>query len=384
MYEKDGSVLPRIREGLSPVQRLHTRIGRKHLLSVSVGILLLWWWIYATVWSKTTLNAFDVGEVQHHTIEEILHNPEIKLVSNSTLDFGKIFVINLEHREDRRDDIAMITAAAGLNVTYFTGIPSNELNSQTLPDDYGTPYMTMETAHLACFRGHANLWRMMVEENIQTALVLEDDVDFDLNIREVMPRVKAALQKITATDNAWTNHDVWDFLYLGTCYEQPYAPETYDQLDTVAIEIPSDAENLSDQMFGWVEVIMDEYYQNITMRRTLIKSKNPVCTHAYAITLRAAKRLLLETNNWLPFPIDISMIHYLNRGKFLAYSIMPPLATQWRYIEDPYRNSDIEKSAIEIEKNWGHKRSARKSLEEWVNFDNVQYEKWWQNIHLRE
>ena len=50
-------------------------------------------------------------------------------------------------------------------MTYFSGIPSNELNSQTLPDDYGTPYMTMETAHLACFRGHANLWRMMVEEN---------------------------------------------------------------------------------------------------------------------------------------------------------------------------------------------------------------------------
>ena len=216
-----------------------------------------------------------------------------------------------------------------------------------------------------------------------SALVMEDDVDFDLNIREVMPRVKAALKKITGVADAWTNHDVWDFLYLGTCYEQPYEPETYDHLDTVAVEMPADAENLPDQMFGWVEVIMHEYYHNTTSRRVLVKSKNPVCTHAYAITQRAAKRLLLETNNWLPFPIDISMIHYINRGKFLGYSIMPPLATQWRYIEDPYRNSDIEKSAIEIEKNWGHRRSARKSLENWVNFDNVQYAKWWQDSEFR-
>lgn len=42
------------------------------------------------------------------------------------------------------------------------------------------------TPALGIWRAHANVWRYIIDNNIQTALVIEDDVDFDVNIKEIM------------------------------------------------------------------------------------------------------------------------------------------------------------------------------------------------------
>lgn len=133
------------------------------------------------------------------------HLPVTPKVANSTLDFGKIYVLNLETREDRHDEMALIAAASGLQFQYVAGVDSETLDTQSLPDTYGTPDYILRPPHLACFRGHANIWRQIVEDGIETALILEDDVDWDLNIREIVPRVKEAMAKITKEPNPFSN-----------------------------------------------------------------------------------------------------------------------------------------------------------------------------------
>jgi Glycosyltransferase family 25 (LPS biosynthesis protein) len=130
-------------------------------------------------------NIFD----DHH-----LGSPRL---ANATLDFGKIYVLNLETREDRHDEMALIAAASGLQLTFFPGVNSKTLDTQSLPDSYGTDYVILEPAHLACYRGHANIWRQIVEDDVETALIMEDDIDWDLNIREILPRVEDGLARIT-------------------------------------------------------------------------------------------------------------------------------------------------------------------------------------------
>lgn len=130
---------------------------------------------------------------------------ESPTLSNATLDFGKIYVLNLDTRGDRRDEMALIAAASGLELTFVPGVDSILLEKQSLPDVYGTPQVILEPGHLACFRGHANIWRTIVEEGMETALILEDDVDWDLNIREITPRVKEALGRITKNTNVFSN-----------------------------------------------------------------------------------------------------------------------------------------------------------------------------------
>ena len=124
---------------------------------------------------------------------------------NSTLGFGKIYVLNLEKREDRHDEMAMIAAATGLNLTYVAGINSQTLEKQSLPDVYGTSEVILEPAHLACYRGHANIWRKIVEDGVDTALIIEDDVDWDLNIREIVPRVMEAFGRMINEPNPFSN-----------------------------------------------------------------------------------------------------------------------------------------------------------------------------------
>lgn len=113
--------------------------------------------------------------------------------------------MNLETREDRHDEMALIAAASGLQLSFVAGVDSKTLDKQALPDSYGTPYMILEPAHLACYRGHANIWRKIVEEGIETALIMEDDIDWDLNIREIVPRVKEAMGRITKSTNPFSN-----------------------------------------------------------------------------------------------------------------------------------------------------------------------------------
>jgi len=127
------------------------------------------------------------------------------VLANATLDFGKIYVLNLETREDRHDEMAFIAAASGLQLEYVAGVNSKTLEEQSLPDVYGTPQVILEPAHLACYRGHANIWRKIVEDGVETALIMEDDVDWDLNVREIMPRVKNALGRITGEKNPMSN-----------------------------------------------------------------------------------------------------------------------------------------------------------------------------------
>lgn len=131
--------------------------------------------------------------------------PGAPKIANSTLDFGKIYVLNLETRPDRRDEMTLIAAASGLQFQFVPGVNSKTLEKQALPDTYGTSEFTLEPAHLACYRGHANVWRQIVEDGVETALILEDDADWDLNIREIVPRVKQAMTKITKEPNPFSN-----------------------------------------------------------------------------------------------------------------------------------------------------------------------------------
>jgi Glycosyltransferase family 25 (LPS biosynthesis protein) len=126
-------------------------------------------------------------------------------VANATLDFGKIFVLNLETREDRHDEMALIGAATGLEFTYVGGVNSKALENQAMPDTYGTSNVILTPGHLACYRGHANIWRRIVEEGIETALILEDDVDWDLNIREIVPNVREGMTRITGAQHPFSN-----------------------------------------------------------------------------------------------------------------------------------------------------------------------------------
>lgn len=59
------------------------------------------------------------------------------------------------------------------------------MHPKAMPGHVGTNNMTGKPA-LGIWRAHANVWRYIIDNNIQSALIIEDDVDWDVNIKEIM------------------------------------------------------------------------------------------------------------------------------------------------------------------------------------------------------
>jgi hypothetical protein len=55
-----------------------------------------------------------------------------------------------------------------------------EMHPNALPESSGL----LTPAQLGCWRAHANLWSRMLSDNISTALILEDDADWDVNVHD--------------------------------------------------------------------------------------------------------------------------------------------------------------------------------------------------------
>lgn len=105
--------------------------------------------------------------------------------ANATLDFQEIVYISMPYRTDRQDAMALIAAQSGIKLNkLIAGVPSADVHEKARPltahpkDDPKKPW-------LGVWRAHADAWRYIIDNDIQSALILEDDVDWDVNVKEV-------------------------------------------------------------------------------------------------------------------------------------------------------------------------------------------------------
>lgn len=101
--------------------------------------------------------------------------------------FDVIYVINLSKRKDRLRDISKQLARIGL---HFDGDRVVRLDACSF--DSRGDYPTAGTR--GCFHSHLKAWQYaMRKPHVQSALVLEDDLDFVRDIRESLPAAFTAL-----------------------------------------------------------------------------------------------------------------------------------------------------------------------------------------------
>lgn len=91
---------------------------------------------------------------------------------NSTLGFQKILYLNLPERYDLDDAMILQAAVADIDVTKYDALIAAELNAKGLPPQ-SSPYRS--AGGRACYRSHANMWRKMLEDDIETMLIMESD-----------------------------------------------------------------------------------------------------------------------------------------------------------------------------------------------------------------
>lgn len=126
-----------------------------------------------------------------------------------------VFIINLPRRPAKLKHVLSQLHQAGLNAMIVDAVDGDaftsqeeieELGAKTLPNYCGhkntLPHLT--TGQLGCFMSHFTIWHYMVEQNIPSALILEDDFDLQENFRE---RLGSCLEEACGHD--------WNLMYLG-------------------------------------------------------------------------------------------------------------------------------------------------------------------------
>lgn len=145
---------------------------------------------------------------------------------------------------------------------------------------------SIQPAHGAskAWLAHLDLLKHVYQSNLDTALILEDDVDWDIAIRQQMQNISSAVRTLTQTP---ANEPApfgrgWDVLWLGLCVEHWMDNTTRVEFDDANVCPHEDYRS-------WRA---EELAQIPNHKRAVWWSNGPVCTFAYAVSHKGARRIL--------------------------------------------------------------------------------------------
>lgn len=161
----------------------------------------------------------------------------------------------MRDRTDRRINMRQRLSEMGINAIRVDAISGGEIDKRNL--NFGNVKKSLNNAEIGCFLSHHYLYKTILDEGHETALILEDDCLFLDGYKEV---VKQALKDIPKD---------WDMLYLGQANYDTIKIAQSAELKTHAIK-----ENVSGRLY---------------------RASRCWLTHAYVVNRKALPRLIEGT-----------------------------------------------------------------------------------------
>lgn len=125
-------------------------------------------------------------------------------------------------RQDRQDSMTMLATSTNIrlilqngvhyfhsliftidSIDMFLQVDGNTVHEKARPK--GSQALRPE--QLGCWRSHANVWRTIINERIQTAIILEDDADWDVRVHDIFQTLSLQMRKRTAREGELRSHD---------------------------------------------------------------------------------------------------------------------------------------------------------------------------------
>ncbi|KAI0545827.1 hypothetical protein F4679DRAFT_559911 [Xylaria curta] len=225
-------------------------------------------------------------------LKESSHLTSDDPVTNRTLGFSKIFAIGLPERTDKRDAFALTSALTGFHVEFMDGVRGESIPDQAVP--FGVDRKALMETNLGSWRGHMNAIRRIVEEDLESALIIEDDMDWDVRLKTQLKEVAKGARHFTSPDRPSSSPygDSWDVLWLGHCGEvfPEQLPENEGKPEHAKYTI------LNDQTLpppGKLTGLVD-FANHPAFTRWVHVSGGPICTFAYALSQSGARKVLFD------------------------------------------------------------------------------------------
>ncbi|KAM4635771.1 procollagen galactosyltransferase 2 [Polymixia lowei] len=292
--------------------------------------------------NKVRYGYLNVPAKPHHTLEDdrlnfvhvhlesLIEGPPMHLSryvhvfpkQRDLMGFDEIYLINLRRRQDRRERMLFSLNELEVDVKVVDAIDGNALNSSDIKilgvdllPGYYDPFSgrTLTKGEVGCFLSHYYIWKEMVDQQMDKALVFEDDVRFQANFKRRVLRLMEEVELVELD---------WDIIYLGRKQVNPGNEEAVENV------------------------------------RNLVVADYSYWTLSYAISLQGAQKLLnaeplskmLPVDEFLPIMYDKHsnkdyMSHFPNRN-LQAYSTRPLLVQPCHYAGDPQWVSDTETSTL--------------------------------------
>ena len=143
--------------------------------------------------------------------------------------------------------------------------------------------------------GHHNALEKFLKSSHDTALIIEDDVDWDTRLRiQQMPQTAYAIRELLGSQRGgyWGDLRSWDVIWLGHCGDFFHASQGSD-IAPIKSFSDSAMPNMT-ELHPWTRDFLHEIGANQNQQRLVHHSVNPLCTFAYAITRTAAERVLYD------------------------------------------------------------------------------------------
>jgi GR25 family glycosyltransferase involved in LPS biosynthesis len=200
---------------------------------------------------------------------------------------------------------------------------------------------------VGCWRAHMDALRKIVHEDVQTAVIFEDDADWDVSLKQQMVQFARGARYITNTSETASTFSPygnnWDILWIGHCgtwFHEEDNRRVFVIPNDPTVEPPEFRNNVDmPDMTHW-----EGGPEGDNSTRIIFNSMGGVCTAAYAISQQGARKALYHMS-MLPYnlPVDWGFAGLCadRSVDFICVSIFPQLVGVSRPTANTAKWSDI-------------------------------------------
>lgn len=185
----------------------------------------------------------------------------------------------------------------------------------------------------------------IVTGNLLSGLVIEDDADWDVHLKDQLEQLAVGSQYVRPGANNTVPEspygDDWDLLWLGHCGSSFSTSETRRYVIENDPTVPPPNHRSNNKVPDFAAAGYDN------SSRVVYTASGGLCTQAYALSLRGARKIIQHYTNVLDFaPIDIGLHSLCNSQPvgFKCIGIFPQIWGSHRSAGAINRDSDINTS----------------------------------------
>ncbi|KAL6237029.1 hypothetical protein BDW75DRAFT_93767 [Aspergillus navahoensis] len=321
-----------------------------------------------------------------HAGRSRLENAMFERIKNETLGFQHIYAIGLRERTDKHDSLTLAASATGMDVEWLEGVRPGDVSQKALPQGMDNPEIPYTV--ILCWRAHMNALRSVVENKYATALVMEDDADWDVTIRPQLREIARGVRELSNNQNAPRKEPYgtnWDLLWIGGCATLQSKNETDlymipDDPTTPGLGHRGPWEGPIGPHEDWrnqhPEVSMDS-------TRFVYRAGHGCCLYGYAVTYEGARKILAALSLERSAEVDNSLGDLCGgkngRQQIRCFGVYPNVIGTFKPAGPSSRHSDIQNYSTTEWVNaesWNMVYSTRMNLQRLLAGEETVYSQW--------